>query len=110
MLTEHSFRRTVPQLRMQPVRCVFHFKMVGKLTDGNKFTLRNASLTGCPQGLESSAIVGNSTTVQIADLKIYCCHKHLCNRALSQSYSLSNTLISIVFVINSIYLLAWIFK
>ncbi|CAF4484837.1 unnamed protein product [Rotaria socialis] len=72
-------------------------KMVGKLTDGNKFTLRNASLTGCPQGLESSAIVGNSTTVQIADLKIYCCHKHLCNRALSQSDSLSNTLISIVF-------------
>ncbi|CAF1174908.1 unnamed protein product [Rotaria magnacalcarata] len=85
-------------------------KMVGKLSDGNRFTLRNVSPSGCPQRLESSAIVGNFSSVQISDLKIYCCNKHLCNRALSQSYTLSNTLISIVFVINSIYLFSWIFK
>ena len=58
--------------------------MIGRLTNDRKFTLRNASSNGCPEGLASSVIVGNDTNIRISHLKIYCCHKDLCNRAIRQ--------------------------
>ncbi|CAF2839114.1 unnamed protein product [Rotaria sp. Silwood2] len=80
------------------------YKMIGKLTNGIKFTIRNASSTGCPQDLESSVIVGNDDNARISDLEIYCCNKRLCNRAISRQDIQSNMLILIVFITNSMYL------
>ncbi|CAF1155228.1 unnamed protein product [Rotaria sordida] len=77
-------------------------KMIGKLSNGHKFTVRNVSSTGCPQDLESSVVVGNDTTVRISDLEIYCCNKKLCNQAINRYHIQSNILILSVFIINSI--------
>ncbi|CAF3804559.1 unnamed protein product [Rotaria sordida] len=78
-------------------------KMIGKLSNGHKFTVRNVSSTGCPQDLESSVVVGNDTTVRISDLEIYCCNKKLCNQAINRYHIQSNILILSVFIINSMY-------
>ncbi|CAF3800079.1 unnamed protein product [Adineta steineri] len=59
-------------------------KIVGKLSDNNKFTLRKGNENGCPRGLNSSDIVGNTSTIRVADLKINCCNKHLCNHGINR--------------------------
>ncbi|UJR24533.1 hypothetical protein I4U23_005908 [Adineta vaga] len=59
-------------------------KIVGKLNNNERFSLRKGSLTGCPNGLNSSEIVGNLTDLQVTNLKIYCCNKHFCNHGVKR--------------------------
>ncbi len=58
--------------------------MVGTLSNNLKFTLRRVSSTGCPQGINSTDIVGNTTGVIIKDAVIVCCNTKLCNHAVSR--------------------------
>jgi hypothetical protein len=59
--------------------------MIGKLNNNEKFTFRSASQNGCPRSINSTDIVANKTDLQIVDVNIFCCNKHLCNRSISQS-------------------------
>ena len=83
--------------------------MIGKLNNGVKFIVRNASSKGCPDGLASSVIVGDSTTIQISDLKIFCCNQHLCNRAVRRYSIQSKDIFIVILMFNFIYIFSWIF-
>ncbi len=60
--------------------------MVGTLSNNLKFTLRRASSTGCPRGINSTDIAGNTTSVIIKDVFIFCCNTKLCNHAVSRQH------------------------
>jgi hypothetical protein len=61
--------------------------MVGTLSNDQKFTVRRASQTGCPRGINSTDIVGiNTPGVIIKDVTIFCCNTKLCNHAVSREH------------------------
>ncbi|CAF1338515.1 unnamed protein product [Adineta ricciae] len=57
-------------------------KIIGKLNTNERFAIRNVSPNGCPNGLNSTDVGGNTTNIRVTDLKISCCNRHLCNHGV----------------------------